>query len=861
MSEKKRTIHFAIFDYLPLSFLSRSHARAFSSLRVLAFTFCCVLFVPVVHALTVTVSPADFPAVARAAADLRADLARAVPSATNDSREILVGTLGRSPAVDALVAAGRLDVSAIKGQWESSVRAFVDGRWVVAGSDRRGTVYGVYQISSELGVSPFYWWDDIPVSPRPSFDLSTNTLVIAAPAVKYRGIFVNDEDWGLRRWAEKNFESPEAHIGARTYAKIFELMLRCRLNTIWPAMHEGGYEFSSRPENLALAEQFGVVVGTSHCEPMLRNNVYWTGGEWNYRKNKAAIDDYWRWTATTYASNEVIWTIGMRGKHDGAIVGAKTVPDKIRLVEDCIATQTNLLETYVRPAHGGVAPAMNFVPYKEVLGLYNAGLKIPDASTVMWVNDNFGYVRRLGGPAEHHKGGIYWHVSYCGRPISYLQTCTTPPGFMWYELGAKCAANDATEIWIINVGDVKQADILIHAFGQIAWSPSSFGPDAQSHLLLSYADSFLGLPSVAEKGRASGPSRAALSGQGRASGSSQVALSGQCEGPYLAPFSPLSPLSSRIAAHLAAYYTLGVVRKPEHMCSQWVDGLDSETRAALAARYAALSAEDEAIEAALPPAYRDPWFEAVGYQVRFLAAAGSFFTAADSRDPVRQQAVRAAVAAFNSRYDSVFGGKWRYFWFDTTGGRDKRWNKTGVNRWSSLMHWPWNDSPKDTRHLTAGSEGIPAAAWRDAADCAATADAAGGGWRSVAGLGTSGRAMALLPIVPGKGVGASLDYTFDRSAAGSATLVLQFLPDYRLYPGLQLRVNVSVNGAAPVTVEIPTSNGRADESSPTRTAAVLDNFVRARLPVTLRAGANTIRILALDPGPALDRLALVESDK
>ena len=208
-------------------------------------------------AITVDVAQGECDAVAIAADNLRADIERVCPGHLKDTRKIVVRTKAGGP-------------------WESSIRTYAKGVWTVTGADRRGTIYGIYAISDELGVSPFHWMDDIPVTPCEKFDLSTKSVKIDSPAVKYRGIFINDEGWCLRSWAVNNFEKDGTKsLGAKSYEKIFELMLRCRLNVIWPAMHPGGYEFVTRPENMELADRMGIVVGTSHCEPMLRNNVYW----------------------------------------------------------------------------------------------------------------------------------------------------------------------------------------------------------------------------------------------------------------------------------------------------------------------------------------------------------------------------------------------------------------------------------------------------------------------------------------------------------------------------------------------------------------------------------------------------------
>ena len=316
-------------------------------------------------------------------------------------------------------------------------------------------------------------------------------IAAAGDGVKYRGVFVNDEDWSLRPWAERHFGKAE-QIGTNAYAEIFALMKRNGLNLIWPAMHEGGYEFSSRPENLALAAKEGITVGTSHCEPMLRNNCYLSKSDkkkWSWTNNRVFLEEYWREGVRRGAGNGelgtgngILWTIGMRGIHDGKMQDGRTTEEKRRILEEVFEAQCAMLPEG--------APKL-FVPYKEVLPIFNAGLKVPKGTTIMWTNDNFGYVLRLGGPqCEGYGGGIYWHISYHGSPHGYIHLCTTPPAFMWYELVAKCWANGVRDVWMVNAGDVFQAEVLLDAYGRFAADPDCWMTrrDPQSEVLGMWVD-------------------------------------------------------------------------------------------------------------------------------------------------------------------------------------------------------------------------------------------------------------------------------------------------------------------------------------------------------------------------------------
>ncbi len=641
------------------------------------------------------------------------------------------------------------------------------------------------------------------------------TSAFAGERVKYCGIFVNDEDWSLRPWAIKHFGKKE-QIGTRAYKEIFALMKANGLNLLWPAMHEGGYEFVSRPENMALASEWGIRIGTSHCEPMLRNNCYLSRADkkkWSWLQNKDFIKSYWQWSVDNYATNDVLWTIGMRGIHDGKMADGTNTAHKIEILEDVFAAQTAMLEA----AGAADAPKL-FVPYKEVLPIFNAGLKVPAGTTIMWVNDNFGYVRRLGGPqCAGYGGGIYWHASYHGHPHGYIHLCTTPPAFMWYELVAKCWENGVRDVWMVNVGDVFQAETAIYALGKFAADPEAWGADAQEKILREW--------SAAEFGEEA---------------------------------------SGRIAAHLAEFYNLGFIRKPEHMCVQWTRALPEKTAAELLARYAALLKEDEAIEAALSEGARDKYFRKVGYQARFLAHAGLIHLEGRDKDYAR-----SVIDPLTARWDKLENGKWAGFWADTIDERGGVRQPTAHNRWSSQMQWPWNEPTNEDGSLKPRTEyvatsyawerlkGLDEPQWLEAS---ANESVESGRWQRVAGLGTSGRAYALLPVKPGAGKGARLVYDIAPGAgaggAGGAarSLVLQFLPDFALWPGMDLRVSVAFDGARPVEVSVSRSDSNIGEKDAVRSAAVQDNFIRVDVPMP--KGAKKAVIAAIDPGVVIDKVGV-----
>ena len=680
------------------------------------------------------------------------------------------------------------------------------------------------------------------------------TGVAFGDGVKYRGIFVNDEDWNLRPWAVKHFGKSEG-IGTNAYKRIFALMKKNGLNVIWPAMHEGGYEFATRPENMALAAEWGILVGSSHCEAMLRNNAYLSkaqkeGGMWDWTKHRDFIIDFWKVSTERYATNDVLWTVGMRGIHDGPMRCGTNAHHKIEILEDVFKTQYSMLPPD--------SPKL-FCPYKEVLELFNAGLRVPcENTTIMWVDDNYGYIRRLGSPTcEGYGGGIYYHINYNGWPHGYLQLCTTPPALLWYELVQKCANNGVRDVWMINAGDVFQAEILLYALGKFAEDPDwwMMREDPQTEVLGMWVENKLGVRSE-----------------------------------------ELGVMRERIVAHLNDYYNLGFIRKPEFMNVDWVARLPESVKTNLIARYEAHLVEDLAIEKELGEQgtqdtghgtegtrLEDEYYRTVGFQSQFLAQAGLIHLKGLSRDYAQE-----TMDALNRRFDEIHGGGWAGFWTDTVTEKTYRQSTAYGNGWSSVMQWAWNEPQRGSRHWGHNSGNTTAYAkeaveplWLEPV---ANTPANGGAWTRVTGLGTSSNAFALLPVKPGIGEGAMMEYDLAKCCQcenvantnvangqlglGIGTgnignignnLILQFLPDFALWPGIGMRVKVVFDNGEEQIVEVPKSDSNIGMKDKVRNAAVQDNFIRVK--VTVPDGAKSFKIVAVDPGVVIDRVGVVAGKK
>ncbi|MBZ4041150.1 glycosyl hydrolase 115 family protein [Flavobacterium hibisci] len=378
----------------------------------------------------------------------------------------------------------------LSGQWEKFSIKKEKENLLVTGSDVRGTVYAIFEITERLGISPWKWWADVNSIKKEKLALHLPQKgIISSPSVQYRGIFLNDEDWGLEPWAEKTFEPEVGNIGPKTYEKIFQLLLRLKANTIWPAMHPSTKGFFTLPGNKEMAQKYHMVIGSSHAEPMLRNNVdEWKPkihGDYNYFTNKTKVDKYWqdRLDELKLANNETIMTLGMRGVHDSKMEGAKDLKESIDMVEKIILNQREMLSNTFKKPLKEIPQA--FVPYKEVLELYDNGLKVPDDITLVWPDDNYGYIRRLSNEEEQKRAGgsgVYYHISYWGRPHDYLWLSTTQPGLIWYEM-TKAYENGAKKMWIVNVGDIKPAEYDTELFLDLAWDINSAKSDGLNDYL------------------------------------------------------------------------------------------------------------------------------------------------------------------------------------------------------------------------------------------------------------------------------------------------------------------------------------------------------------------------------------------
>lgn len=706
------------------------------------------------------------------------------------------------------------DLSGLAGEWEA-FRISRPGKkqLFVAGSDARGLAYGLLELSRAIGVSPWEWWADVRPEGRERFRVKDVAESRQAPSVRYRGIFLNDEDWGLTPWSTHRFE-PQAQarpgidtrrfqgqVGPQTYARIFELLLRLRANTLWPAMHEVTVPFYLVEGNRQMAERYGIVLSTSHCEPLMRNSATeWdlTGeGDYNFLTNRPAVIRYWADRLAELGRSENIFTMGMRGKHDGRMIGVKNTEEYKEALAEVLRVQDSLLRRYINPDSRAVA--QQFVPYKEVLDVYRAGLQVPEHITLVWPDDNFGYIRHFPDSAERARSGghgVYYHTSYWGEPHDFLWLGIVQPALMYqqmrlaYERGIR-------QIWILNVGDIKPSEYLTELFLDLAWNVSLPGCEEGSGVVRSHLGRWLEQTFGSEAGR------------------------------------QLLPL-------MEEFYRLSHVRKPEFMGNTRVyDGrhariadlpwTESYIRERLAA-FRTLSEEVGKIAPRVPQNRREAYFEMIQYPVQ-------------ASDAMNRKLLYAQLARHSAPADSA--GLWQQSdaAYDRIVSLTREYNSLLGGKWDGIMSFHPRDLEvfRRVEHRVASAP-VSAPACRQLREASDYARLTGSASR-IDGLGHGGRALCLAK-------GSTAEYTFDTPAGDSLTIDVCLVPTHAVEGG-RLRFRIDTEGSEPQTFDCETR----EYSEEWKTGILQAQTVKTvRLPRTGKA--TRVRITTLDEGIVLDQLKL-----
>ncbi|MEI4505225.1 glycosyl hydrolase 115 family protein [Sphingopyxis sp. CCNWLW253] len=765
---------------------------------------------------------------------------RAADPAKANGDVVIAGVLGESAAIDALVENGKLSVRDLTGRWEAYRQVVVDRPWpgvrralIIVGADRRGAAFGLYDLSEKIGVSPLYWWADVPVVRRANLYVTAGAR-IDQPKVRYRGFFINDEDPGFKSWTQKQFGGQNS----RAYAHVFELLLRMKGNYLWPAMWAPKAFNDDDPQNKIVADAMGVVMGTSHHEPMTRAQDEWhrdtgkgiNGGAWDYASNAANLRSFWRGGIERMMSKgdgkgyESLVTVGMRGDGDEAMAEG---------------TATQLLETIVRDQRRIIAEVTGkpadrtpqvWALYKEVQDYYDQGMRVPDDVTLLFADDNWGQIRRLPAASTPRKGGygVYYHFDYVGGPRNYKWLNTVQIEKTWQQMDLAYAMG-ARDMWIVNVGDIKPVEYPLQYFMKQAWDPEAMTAEALAAYPRQWAAATFG-----------------------------------------------AAQAEPIAALITRYGQLAARRKPElidpgsfALGGVTADTLDGGEFGAMVAEWDALEADMMRAKAALPAAQRDAFFQLVEHPVlalgnlyrlyyavawnRKLAAAG------DRRANVfadRAEAAYRRDQEIADAYHTLNGGKWDGMMLQTHIGYTD-WQQPKVQTMPAVSRVAGSAGPI---RFVAGPVAEVAIAI-EAVDFAQSNAGKGLRWQAIPHLGRTKGAVVALP--QGRGPteqqdDVRLDYPFTFAVAGELELQLHLAPTLDVSGKRTQRIGVSIDDG-PMRELVhhmdPTTDGgeRADQRNWTQ--AVKENAVllSARFP-DVGAGRHVVRVWRLDDNVVLQRI-------
>ena len=766
-----------------------------------------------------------------------------------DGPVVVIGVLGQSPLIDGLVQAGKLDAGDIAGRWEAFRMAVVEAPWpgteralIIAGADRRGAVFGSYDLSEALGVSPWHWFADVPVARQENVFITAG-IQGDAPKVRYRGLFINDEDPAFSGWAKQRFGG----VNADLYERVFELILRLKGNYLWPAMWKPKAFHLDDPRSAVLADEMGMVMGTSHHEPMARAQAEWhrlsddpaTGGAWNYASNAENLRAFWRGGIERMMAKgngqayDNLVTVGMRGDGDEPM----SEETAIGLLETVVADQRRIIaEVTGRPAEQ--TPQV-WALYKEGQDDDDPGMTVPDDVTLLFADDNWGQIRRLPADNPERAGGygVYYHFDYVGAPRNYKWLNTIQVGKVWQQMNLAWERG-ARAVWVVNVGDLKPMEYPIDFYLRMAWDPEDMTPAALAAFPSAWA------------ARNFGPGNAAAIGE-------------------------LMTRYSRFAAR----------RKPE-LVNEQAFPIGEVAGPALhrgvfgdhVAAWNELVQKMERVRERISPEQLPAFFQLIEFPVRALANLYEMYWAvawnrrlAEAYDNRGNTFLHLAEAAYardaelTAQYHALNDGKWD----GMMAGVHMNyviWNTPTQQAMPVVMRTD-GDRPEDRREVAElfaprppGESGGHAI---DAADFDRSHEAAGLTWTALPDLGQPDRAMVALPqgrppTTAADGV--RLDYDIEVAIEGDLHVTLRLSPTLDTRGGDGLRIGVSLDDG-PLTVAVsslePTTGAARTPAQQAWTAAVIANghSLTTVFP-GVAAGRHTLKLWRLDDNLVLERLSL-----
>ena len=747
---------------------------------------------------------------------------------------ILVGTIGHSAAIDQLIRQKRISGNLLKGKREKFIITVVDGQLVIAGSDRRGTIYGIYELSQQMGVSPWYDWADVPVEHHDSIFVNKGVYTDGEPAVRYRGIFLNDEAPCLTSWVKNTYGTD--YGDHRFYQRVFELILRLRGNMMWPAMWGWAF-YADDPENEKTADEMGVVMSTSHHEPMARNHQEYARnrkgwGPWNYQKNKENLQKFFREGIERMKGTEQIVTIGMRGDGDEAMSDEADT----RLMTNIINDQRKIIAD-VTGKKASETPQV-WALYKEVLDYYDKGMKVPDDVTLLLCDDNWGNVRRVPNAKERkHKGGwgLYYHVDYVGAPRNSKMLNVTPVQNPWEQL-TLAYENGIDRLWILNVGDLKPMEYPISQFMDMAWNPRKYDANNITRHTRNWCAQQFGESQADE--------------------------------------------AARILNLICKYNG----RCTPEMLDKNTYSLENGEWQEVVNQYLQLEADALRQYNSLPASYHDAYRQIILFPIELMSNLHQmYFAQAQNNALYKQGNPKANVWADECerffKRDSIICD---YYNHKISGGK---WN--GMMTQKHIGYTSWNDAfEKDTcpQLFRVSASEAPVIAEHngvveiEAPFFASKTDAASQGkekegakWVQIPFMGKSLAGMTLMPYT--KGVkGASITYQFKmnalaRNAASSNTtdskkvrihIITKSTLDYQNKGGMTY--GVSVDGAKPTIVNFNQDLNEKPENIysiyyPTIATRIIDKVIEVELPVT-GDGIHTITLTPNDPAIIFEKIVI-----
>ncbi|WPQ60554.1 glycosyl hydrolase 115 family protein [Chitinophaga sancti] len=726
------------------------------------------------------------------------------------------GLGGKSETIQRDMFSG-LDTTGLNGKWEAFRITVSPGKVIILGSDKRGAAYGALELSKQLGVSPWYWWADVPIKKKEKVFVQEGRYDFGPPSVQYRGIFINDEAPAFSGWTHEKFGGFNHHV----YEKIFELLLRLRGNYLWPAMWGNAFNDDDRL-NPVLADKWGIVMGTSHHEPMLRAQAEWKRygrGAWDYVANDSVLRAFWREGIVAMAKHESIVTIGMRG--DGDLpMSSETATD---LLERIVRDQRSIIsEVTGKPA--AETPQL-WALYKEVQDYYDRGMRVPDDVTLLLCDDNWGNIRRFPDPLmPKRKGGygVYYHFDYVGDPRNYKWVNTNNLARVWEQLHlAKMYGVD--KIWIVNVGDLKPMELPIAFFMDYAWraEPGDTLPD--------YYKQF------AEENFGEGSDE--WMAEGNASGGMEEGNRTSADSSKHSGFSFMNS-ARNIGDYLRQYSEMAARRKPE---------LLDESSYTLKQYKEIVGEWEELVKKVRLQPYSDAYFELVQFPVEAMYNLHRLYYAVAlyKSNRVQNKAWADSARKYYMRdslltvvYHQVAGGKWNHM-MDQTHIGYTGWQQPPVNKMPDLTG-PYTPPvvPKIYKQISATGYVSKYGDWVHIKGIGKFGD----GITSFANSGTFSDSIIY------HSAGAVARYEFE--ASGNTNIYLNFSPTLNFTHGDGLWFGVSIDGAK----ELATTINAHDDNKELWSKWVSDNVIQVKLSYSLKPGKHEIVYSQYSPGIVLQSI-------